>query len=348
MVSHPSLPERDRRILGAVVSAYIEQGEPISSLWLARGQMGVSSATLRNVLARLEEQGYVRQPHTSAGRVPTDLGYRNYVDGVLSERRAVRSAPTVEARLRNAGSVGAILAHASQEVSRASHQIGFAIAPSSDTTTLEHLNFVLLDGGKILVVVVAAGGQVSHKVVEPAGHYDATELQQAANYLNSEFRGRTLSDVRQAVAERLREERTLYDALMARALELARATLSQMDSEPAVFVQGTALLLEDVSSDDPDVTLETLRTLLLMIEEKARLIRLLDEYIGSDALMVVIGSEHNSTEWQRCSLVFSTYSDGRGTGTVGVIGPTRMDYSRAIHAVDSLSRMVSRVVSVKA
>ncbi|HEY7501292.1 MAG TPA: heat-inducible transcriptional repressor HrcA [Vicinamibacterales bacterium] len=347
MVLHPALPERDRRILGAVVSAYIEQGEPISSLWLAKGQIGVSSATLRNVLARLEEQGYVRQPHTSAGRVPTDLGYRSYVDGVLSERRAARPAPTVEARLRRAGSVASLLAHVSHEVSRASHQIGFAIAPSADSTTLEHLNFVLLDGGKILVVVVAAGGQVSHKVIEPTEQYDATELQQAANYLNSEFRGRTLLELRQAVMQRLREERTLYDALMARALQLANATLSQMDSEPAVFVQGTSLLLEEVAVDDPDVTLETLRTLLLMIEEKARLIRLLDDYIVGDGLTVVIGSEHNSAEWQRCSLVFATYSDGRGTGTVGVIGPTRMHYSRAINAVDSLSRMVSKVVSIR-
>jgi heat-inducible transcriptional repressor len=347
MVRHPSLPERDRRILGAVVSAYIEQGEPVSSLWLAKGQIGVSSATLRNVLARLEEQGYVRQPHTSAGRVPTDLGYRNYVDGVLSERRAARPAPTVEARLRRAGSVAAILAHVSHEVSRASHQVGFAIAPSADTTTLEHLNFVLLDGGKILVVVVAAGGQISHKVIEPTEQYDATELQQAANYLNSEFRGRTMLEVRQAIVQRLREERTLYDALMSRALWLASTTLEHIDSEPAVYVQGTSLLLEDVGGESPDVTLETLRTLLRMIEEKARLIQLLDDYIGSDGLMVVIGSEHNSTEWQRCSLVFSTYSDGRGVGTVGVIGPTRMDYSRAINAVDGLSRMVSKVVSVR-
>ena len=347
MVRHPSLPERDRRILGAVVSAYIEQGEPVSSLWLAKGQIGVSSATLRNVLARLEEQGYVRQPHTSAGRVPTDRGYRTYVDQVLADRRAARPAPNIEARLRRAGSVDDLLSHVSQEVSRASHHIGFAIAPSADTTTLEHLNFVLLDGGKILVVVVAAGGQISHKVIEPTEQYDATELQQAANYLNSEFRGRTMLEVRQAIVQRLREERTLYDALMSRALELANATLAQIDSEPAVFVQGTSLLLEDVSVEDPDMTLETLRTLLLMIEEKTRLIRLLDDYIGSDGLMVVIGSEHNSTEWQRCSLVFSTYSDGRGVGTVGVIGPTRMDYSRAINAVDGLSRMVSKVVSVR-
>jgi heat-inducible transcriptional repressor len=347
MVRHPSLPERDRRILEAVVSAYIEQGEPVSSLWLARGRIGVSSATLRNVLARLEDQGYVRQPHTSAGRVPTDLGYRNYVDGVLSERRTGRTAPNVEARLRRAGSVDDLLAHVSQEVSRASHQVGFAIAPSADTTTFEHVNFVPLDGGKLLVVLVAAGGHVSHKVIEPTEQYDVRELQQASNYLNSEFRGRTLVDVRQAVLDRLCEERTLYDVLMARALRLASATLEHIDSSPAVFVQGTSLLLDDVSADDPDVTIETLRTLLLMIEEKARLVRLLDDYLGGDGLTVVIGSEHNSTELRRFSVVISTYSDGRGTGAVGVIGPTRMHYSRAINAVDSLSRMISKVVGAR-
>jgi len=347
MVLHPALPERDRRILGVVVSAYIEQGEPVSSLWLAKGRLGVSSATLRNVLARLEEQGYVRQPHTSAGRVPTDLGYRNYVDGVLAERRTSRPAPNVEARLRRAGSVDDLLSHVSQEVSRASHQVGFAIAPSADTTTLEHLNFVPLDGGKILVVVVAAGGHVSHKVIEPSEHYDHGELTQAANYLNSEFKGRTLLDVRQMVLERLREERTLYDVLMSRALRLASATLAHVDSEPAVFVQGTSMLLEDIGGDDPEATLETLRALLQMIEEKARLVRLLDDYIGGDGLTVVIGSEHPSSELQRFSLVFATYSDGRGTGAVGVIGPTRMHYSRAINAVDSLSRVISRVVAAK-
>ena len=347
MVLHPALPERDRRILGVVVSAYIEQGEPVSSLWLAKGRLGVSSATLRNVLARLEEQGYVRQPHTSAGRVPTDLGYRNYVDNVLAERRASRPAPNVEARLRRAGSVDDLLSHVSQEVSRASHQVGFAIAPSADTTTLEHLNFVPLDGGKVLVVVVAAGGHVSHKIIEPTEQYDQTELAQASAYLNNEFKGRTLFDVRQMVIERLREERTLYDVLMARALRLASATLAHVDSDPVIYVQGTSMLLEDVSTDDPDVTLEALRALLQMIEEKARLVRLLDDYLGGGGLTVVIGSEHPSSELRRFSLVFSTYSDGRGTGAVGVIGPTRMHYSRAINAVDSLSRVVSRVVGAK-
>ena len=191
MTRHPELPERDRRILGVLVQAYIDQGEPISSLWLANRGFGVSSATLRNIMVRLEEQGYVRQPHTSAGRMPTDLGYRLYVDQLLAERKSSRPAPDVEARLRRAGTVENLLNHVSQEVSRASHQVGFAIAP--DTVTLERLDFVPLDGGKLLVVVVAAGGHVTHKVIEPTEEYDARELQEAANYLNHEFKGRSLA-----------------------------------------------------------------------------------------------------------------------------------------------------------
>jgi heat-inducible transcriptional repressor len=341
MSTHPELAERDKRILGVLVQAYIEQGEPVSSLWLANRGFGVSSATLRNLLARLEEQGYVRQPHTSAGRVPTDLGYRLYVDQLLTERRAPKTAPEIEARLRRAGTVQDLLSHASQELSRASHQLGFAIAP--DTTALERLDFVPLDGGRILVVVVASGGHVSHKVIDPSDEYTPTELQQAANYLNSEFKGRSLLDVRQAVLERLREERTLYDVLMARALRLASSTFDGL-AEPAVFIQGTSLLLEEVTGDDPDATLETLRTLLRMIEEKARLVKLLDECIR-DGLTIVIGSEHHAADLQRFSLVACTYTDGHGTGAVGVIGPTRMRYSRAINAVESLSRSISRMVA---
>lgn len=347
MTRHPELPERDRRILGVLVQAYIDEGEPVSSLWLASRGFGVSSATLRNVLARLEEQGYVRQPHTSAGRVPTDLGYRMHVDQLLAERKSTRPAPQVEARLRRAGTVEDLLSHLSHEVSKASHQVGFAIAPGAEMTTLEHLDFVPLDGGKLLVVVVAAGGHISHKVIDPSEEYGPGELQQAANYLNAEFKGRSLFDVRQAVLERLREERTLYDALMARALRLASSTFEDMEAGPSIFIQGTSMLLDEIGSDDPDMTLETLRTLLRMIEEKTRLVQLLDDYMGSDGLTIVIGTEHHAPDLQHFSLVASTYSDGHGTGAVGVIGPTRMRYSRAINAVDSLSKAINRMVQAK-
>jgi heat-inducible transcriptional repressor len=294
-------------------------------------------------MARLEEQGYVRQPHTSAGRVPTDQGYRLYVDQLLAERKSSRPAPQVEARLRRAGTVDDLLSHVSQEVSRASHQVGFAIAP--DTTVLERLDFVPLDGGKLLVVLVATGGHVTHKVIEPSEEYAPGELQQAANYLNQEFRGRSLVEVRHAVVERLREERTLYDELMARALRLASTTFEDIDPAPTVFIQGTSLLLDDVGGDDPEHTLTTLRTLLRMIEEKTRLIQLLDDYMSTDGLTVVIGTEHSAPDLQHFSLVASTYFDGHGTGAVGVIGPTRMRYSRAIDAVDTLSRAISRMTA---
>ena len=345
MTRHPELPERDRRILGVLVQAYINQGEPISSLWLANQGFGVSSATLRNIMARLEEHGFVRQPHTSAGRVPTDLGYRIYVDQLLSERRSARPAPQLEARLRQAGTVSDLLSHVSHEISRASHQVAFAMAPAVETTTLEHLDFAPLDGGKVLVIVVGAGGHVSHRVIQPAEQYGLLELQQAANFLNREFKGRSLVEVRQAVLERLREERTLYDRLMARALQLASSTFNEIDSQPTVIIQGASLLLEDVDGEDPGVTLEALRTLLRMIEEKTRLVKLLDEYLGGEGLTVVIGSEHHAADLQPFSVVASTYSDGHGTGAVGVIGPTRMRYSRAIDAVDSLSKAISRLVS---
>jgi heat-inducible transcriptional repressor len=347
MATHPELQERDRRILAIVVQGYIDDGDPISSLWLASRGLGVSSATLRNILARLEEQGFLRQPHTSSGRVPTDLGYRSYVDQLLSERRSTRPAPQVEARLRRAGTVDDLLSHASQEVARAAQQLSFAIAPAADTAALEHLDFVPLDSTKVLVVLVSTGGHVTQKVIEPSEPYSLSELQQAANYLNREFKGRSILAVRQAVLERLREERILYDRLMARALRLASTTFADMQAEPAVFIQGASLLLEDIGGESADVTLETLRTLLRMIEEKARLVSLLDDYISGDGLTIVIGSEHHAPDLQRFTLIASRYSDGHGTGAVGVIGPTRMRYSRAINAVEGLSKAISRMVNAR-
>ena len=340
MTRHPELPERDRRILGTLVQAYIDHGEPISSLWLASRGFGVSSATLRNVMARLEEMGFVRQPHTSAGRVPTDLGYRIYVDQLLAERRAARLAPDVEERLRRAGTVEDVLSHASQEISRASQQVGFVIVPTTEAS-FEHVDFVALDQGRVLVVLVSSGGHISHKVIEPIEQYDADELQQAANYLNTEFRGRSLSDVRLLVIERLLEERTLYDELMARALRLASRTFEGLDPQPTIYIQGTTLLFEAAPGDDPETTLATLKSLLRMIEEKTRLVQLIDACM--DGLTVIIGTEHVDRELQSFSIVTSTYTDGRRRGAIGVIGPTRMRYSRSINAVDSLSRTINRV-----
>ncbi len=340
------LSERQRLILELLVQTFIEQGEPVSSLWLAeRGGVGLSSATVRGAMAQLEELGCIHQPHTSAGRVPTDRGYRLYVNHLLAGRRPARPAPEVEARLRRAGTVEDVLEDVSRELSRASHHVGFALGTTGEAMAFQHIDFVPLDARRVLVVVIATGGRIHHKVVQVEEAMRPLDLQHAANYLNTEFAGLPLAEVREAVLARLREERTLYDALIARALRLARFGFEDLVPDCLLFVQGASFLLDAGALESATrPTIDTLRALFRMIEEKHRLVRLLNEYIDGPGLTVVIGSEHHILDLQPFSLVASTYADGRRTGTVGVIGPTRMRYSRAISVVDSLSRTVSRVL----
>ena len=339
--------DRQRRILARLVTEYIEQGEPVSSAWLAEhSQLGLSSATVRNVLARLEEQGLVHQPHTSAGRVPTDSGYRMYVDGLLGSRKRSRHLASVEARLRRSGTVGDLLESASQELSRASQHIGFAIEPAGPSVRLKHIDFVNLEGQRVLVIVVSTGGQIIHKVIEPPEPCGDGALAEAANYLNAEFAGLTLHDVRTAIVERLRQDRILYDALVARALRLASTGLAEQHAGDSLHVQGVSLLIDQLAGDtvDRDRTLQALRALFAMIEEKHRLIELLSRYMETDGLTVVIGSEHFEVDLHPFSVVASTFRNSQGGGTVGVIGPTRMRYEKTISVVDGVSQAMTRVL----
>jgi len=344
-LAHGELSDRSNRILAALVQQFIERGEPVSSLWLAEhGGFGYSSATVRNVMANLEELGFVRQPHTSAGRVPTDVGYRAYVNLLLDSLSTRDAEPEIEARLRQAGTVSDVLSNVSHELSLVSHQLSFAMMPPADDM-LRHIEFVTLDGGKILVVV-ETDHEVVHKVVELGDPVDASELRQGANYLNSELVGLPLWSVRAAVIEQLRQQRMLYNELLSRALRLASSTLEDMLPANHLFLEGTGFLLDDLSdnAEGEHVSFSTLRDLLSMIERKDKLVRLLNEYIDGRGLTVVIGTEHASPEMQDFSLVMSPYLDGGRTGSVGVIGPRRMRYSDAISAVDRISRAVSRVL----
>jgi heat-inducible transcriptional repressor len=339
--------ERQRRILARLVTEYIEQGEPVSSAWLAEhSDLGLSPATVRNILARLEEQGFVHQPHTSAGRVPTDSGYRMYVDGLLESRKKPRPQPELEARLRRSGTVGDLLESASQELSRASQHVGFALAPAGPSIRLRHIDFVNLEGHRVLVILVATGGQITHKVVEPAEPYDDIALRQAANYLNTEFTGLTLHEVRTEIVARLRQERVLYDALVSRALNLARTGLADHTPEEALYVQGASKLIDQIAgeSGDRDRALQTLRALFRMIEEKHRLVELISHYLEAQGLTVVIGSENFEVDLHPFSLVASTFHTPQEAGTVGVIGPTRMRYVKAISVVDGVSQVMTRVL----
>lgn len=339
------LSDRTRRVLACLVKDYIDTGEPVASAALCRrAGLGVSSATIRNVLAQLEDMGYVRQPHTSAGRVPTDLGYRYYVDMLLDTRRATRDASSVEARLREQAGAAPLfdqlLSSASHVLFEFSHHVGFAIAPSEQHAIFQRIEFVPLSGSRVLVVTVARGNHVSQKVIDTVDEIPPSALSQAANYLNAEFGGMPLADVRDAVIARLEEERTLYDQLRAIALTLARTTLEGLETPTAVFIDGTSSLAD--SGEATPVSLSTLRTLLQMVEEKQRLVRLLDAYLEGPGVAVVIGAEHHDPQLRGCSLVVAAYGDGARRGAVGVIGPTRMHYSRAISVVDGAAVAVAR------
>jgi heat-inducible transcriptional repressor len=339
------LSDRPRRVLATLVREYIETGEPVPSQMLARKSgLGVSSATVRNVLAQLEELGYVHQPHTSAGRVPTDRGYRVFVDLLLESRRPAKPPFSVEDEIRaQAGRsplMDDLLISVSHLVSRAARYVGFALADNRGGV-LQRIEFVALGGSRVLVVVVSRGNQVTQKVVDAGEEVRPMDLVQAANYLNTEFAGLRLADIRVAVLARLRQERSLYDELLRRALRLAQQTLEALPEQPAFHVEGAAALLDDA---DGTVSLGTLRALLQMMEEKERLVHLLNQCIDGPGLTVVIGAEHSAPDLRSFSLIASTAVDGQATRTVGVIGPTRMHYSRAIALVDGTTQAVSRVL----
>jgi heat-inducible transcriptional repressor len=207
---------------------------------------------------------------------------------------------------------------------------------------LQRIEFVPLGGSRVLVIVVSRGSQVLQKVVDVGEEVSSEALVHAANYLNTEFAGLDLIDVREAVLARLQQERTLYDELMSRALRIARSTLAELSPQHAFYVEGAASLVADGPQDA--VPLATLRALLQMMEEKERMVRLLNQYIDGPGLTVIIGAEHAAPDLRSFSLVASTVVDDGAMRTVGVIGPMRMHYSRAIALVDGTTQAVSRVL----
>jgi heat-inducible transcriptional repressor len=331
-------------VLAALIREYIASGEPVaSSLLVSAAGLGVSSATVRNILARLEDEGFVQQPHTSAGRVPTDRGYRFYVDLILEQKRTGRAANVLEARLRGESSHGALdslLPQVSHVLAQASRGVGFAVRPAHEAAVFDRVEFVPLSATRVLVVIVARGGHVIQKVIDTGEALAADDLRQAANYLNAEFTGLPLHRAREAVIDRIDEERLLYDALLARAMRLATSAFADLPEDRDIYLEGAASLVDTAQG----LTVSTLQALVQLIEEKQKLVRLLNEYIDGPGLTIVIGAEHLDPNMRPFSLIASTYNDGTAIGTVGVIGPTRMRYSRAIAAVDGAAVAVSRVL----
>jgi heat-inducible transcriptional repressor len=329
-----TLSEREREILNEVVTLYLERGGPIASSLVARSSStGLSSASIRNVMAALEKRGYLSQPHTSAGRVPTDLGMRSYVHGLLP--RAALS-PVDRKRLRrmlsSEGPIEDLLQQVSGVLARVTLEVGVAVTPSPHQAALRSVHFVHVAENRVLAIVVTLGGVVDSRLLTVERDYTPAVLERISAYCTENFAGLTLSECRLRLLSLMAEERAKYDELLAGVVELGNRTVgSEAGSLGEVFLQGTARLLERAQASQ----LESLRRLFAAFSDKAMLVTLLNQLLAVDDPQVMLGSGISIGGGGDIGVILSSFQLTTGEqGLVGVIGLKRMNYPLIIPVVD--------------
>jgi heat-inducible transcriptional repressor len=336
--------DRRREVLRALIQLHVDTGEPVGSENLSRAlHRALSPATLRNIMADLEALGYLDHPHTSAGRVPTDEGYRVYVDSLMGPRPLAPSeAERIASELRSPdASAQQTMGRASHILSRLSRHVGFVLAPDMARTSFRHLDLVQLAQPRVLVVMVSATGLVTHKVIEVEERLSPSDLQACANYLNAHFVGLNLAEIRARLLELMQEEKALYDSLLQKVVALGERAFSVSESEAGVYLDGTANILSQPEFED----LERMRALFRTFEEKSRLVRILNACIAGDGIRVLIGHENPDPELRDLSLVTASCRvEGEPAFGLGVMGSTRMEYAHVVSLVDHVARAVSDVL----
>jgi len=343
-VAAADLDERAKDVLRAVVQEFIESGEPVGSNQLTRrGDFEVSPATMRNVLADLEELGYLEKPHTSAGRVPTDQGYRFFVDSLVQlQEPSLRERAFIEQGLTGA-SVEDRLQDAGKMLHNLSHHAAVVLIPRPSAVLIQRIEFIRLQGDRLLAVLVGSSGQVQNKLLVLERPLSPDELSQAAGYLNDFFKqSTTIEDVRSRILQELESERAQYDVLAARALQLGAAATDVSSSE-RVVIEGTGTFL-DQREFAHDV--HRMRALFNALDEKHRLLALLDRVQRAREMQIFIGAESEFSSQGEVALIASPYGARESVlGSVGVIGPTRMNYQRVIPLVNFTAHVLSRILS---
>ncbi|APG28242.1 heat-inducible transcription repressor HrcA [Syntrophotalea acetylenivorans] len=338
------LSERSRLILQAIIEDYTTTGEPVGSRTLSRRTgINLSPASVRNVMADLEELGYLYSPHTSAGRIPTDKGYRFYVASLLRVQQLsheVRDHLRRECQVPELDTEG-LLREAGRILSATSNYTGLVMVPRFTSTVFRRIEFVRLAEQRVLVVFITQTGIVQHKLVEVDVPLTQGELDEVTNYLNQEFSGLSIQEIKSRIASEMAQEQALFDSLQRRALLLSSYVL-QLDLGGQVFVEGASNILEQPEFAD----LSTMKRLLRTFDQKSLLVELLDKAQQVEGVQILIGSADNHSEIEGCSLVTSCYSSRRGTtGILGVIGPTRMPYAMVIPLVDYAASLVSDILN---
>ncbi|HYP02707.1 MAG TPA: heat-inducible transcriptional repressor HrcA [Pyrinomonadaceae bacterium] len=351
---------RAQFVLSAIIKEHLGTGEPVGSRTVSErlaGRASWSAATIRNVMAELEEAGLVEQPHTSAGRVPTDMGYRYYVDHMLGDARLSRADTAAidsllglrqgEGGLATAAAPHRLMEKVSHLLSELSENVGIVISPSMADNRLQHIEFVQLTDGRILVVLVFAPNIIQNKVIRIDEPLTQEELEHTARYLNAEFSGKSLQEIRAEILQLMRAEKALYDRLLQTAALLCELSLEGEEAATGdVYVDGASNIL--VKPDFTDI--ERLRELFRTLEEKTRLVKILNECLTRERVFgdvrVQIGRELTTPSMQNCALITAPYRIGTGSvaGTVSVVGPMRIEYERMMAVVSYVSQLIERMM----
>jgi len=337
------LNERSQNILEAIVEDYINSAIPVGSRAISRKpNLCLSPASVRNVMADLEEMGLLCSPHASAGRIPTGKGFQYYIDTLLDvrdlnqkEKRTLRNSY----RFKNM-KMEDIMQEVGRVLSGLSQYTGLVMVPKFISTVFRQIEFIRLSRGRLLMIYVSETGLVQNKVIEADPLLTARDLEQIGNYLNSELNGLSIQAVRAKLKQELKADQSHYDQLKKRALSLSCAAL-QDEVDDQLYVSGASLMLGQPEFSTP----EQMRRMIQTLESKKLLIELLDKGQSAEGVQIFIGSESSHVDLEGCSLITSNFSNQKGAiGTLGVIGPIRMQYSQVVPIVDFTAQLVSRVL----
>jgi heat-inducible transcriptional repressor len=338
----PVMDERLRAVLFAIVENYIETVEPVGSRTLSRIlDLGLSSATIRNVMADLTEQGYLEQPHTSAGRLPTVRAYRLYVEAGGSEGVLPEEVARVIERTLNESASGLInlLSCTSRLLAELTQLTSVVASPQVNKTRLRLIEFLKIGQYRIYAVLITQSNMVYHKIVEVSEDLSQEFLNSVSRYLNEQFARKPLEEVRQQVQDRLMAEKETYDQLLAHAVRLCKKALDLSD-ERELYVDGLSSLLREFGNA------ERIREMLELVEHKSELIARMDETLQPSGVRVAIGVEDGQRRWSETALVTASYRYGDNVlGAIGVIGPMRMNYRRVLPIVHYTARVLSQAIA---
>jgi len=338
------LDSRAREILREIVIQHVSTGEAISSRSLAKcGRFQLSPASLRNVMADLEDLGYLQQPHTSAGRVPTDRGYRFFIDYLMRSRSLPhREREVIDDQVAHVNEIDDVLQLTSRLLSKLSDQVGLVFMPTLLQFAVRSMDFIHVAEGKILCIIVGTNGVVVNKVIETRQPFTRDELEKISRYISTEFGGMTLDSIRRRLIRMTEAERANHDGMLQKTISLGIEAVNDVAPvEHELYVEGAASILTKPEYADG----EALRKTLLALQEKEKLIELLNSCLNEEGLQILIGSETDFTQHHNFSIVARRYGSQSGPlGMVGIIGPMRMEYARMAPLVDYLGRALTRKI----